>query len=57
MFMYLYIYEVFHFKTDIYLQILDRPFRISTKLFLNFEYGPVFPYFREKNFQSLGKIL
>jgi hypothetical protein len=30
------IYDVFHLKRDIYLKILDRPSRISTKLFLNF---------------------
>jgi hypothetical protein len=29
-------YDVVHLKTNIYLQILDRPSRISTKLFLNF---------------------
>jgi hypothetical protein len=28
--------DVIHFKTNIYLKILDRPSRISTKLFLNF---------------------
>jgi hypothetical protein len=33
---YILIFKVFHFKTDIYLQILDRPSRISSKLFLNF---------------------
>jgi hypothetical protein len=27
---------IVHFKTDLYLKILDRPSRISNKLFLNF---------------------